>query len=110
MNNGEYINYEQVNNGADEISQTAKQINDIFGEVSGSINTMTNEENFKGTASNALQAEFAPFKNEFSNYVNAVQRFAALYSNAAKELLENERNIEQQANALRGNTNINETK
>ena len=103
---GQYIRYDQVIQGAEEISQAAKQMNDIFNEVSGSINTMTTDENFKGSASNALQAEFAPFRGQFNNYVNAVERFAALYRNAARQILESERNIEQQANALSNGSNI----
>ena len=89
----EYINYEQVRAGANELNECANKMQDIFDSVSGSMTTMTNEENFKGNASSALQAEFQPFKNQFTNYVNAVRRFSALFTGATEELEANEASL-----------------
>lgn len=96
----EYINYEQVKAGAGELNECANRMQDIFDSVSGSMNTMTTDENFKGQASTALQAEFQPFKNQFTNYVNAVRRFSALFGGAAEELEANEASLNQQIQQL----------
>lgn len=96
----EYINYEQVRNGARELNECANKMQDIFDSVTGSMRTMTNEENFKGEASSALQAEFEPFRNQFTNYVSAVRRFAALFGAATESLEANEARLKQQAQEL----------
>ena len=96
----EYINYDQVRNGAQEINRCADKMQEIFDSVAGSVRVMTNEENFAGNASNALQAEFEPFRSGFANYVSAVRRFAALYSAATSALEANEASLKQQIDQL----------
>ncbi len=96
----EYINYEQVRNGARELNDCANKMQDIFDSVSGSMRTMTSDQNFKGAASSALQAEFEPFRNQFTNYVNAVRRFAALFGAATEALEASEASLKQQVEQL----------
>jgi len=96
----EYINYEQVKNGAQEISSCADVMQDIFDQVTGSMRNMTSEENFGGRASDALKAEFEPFKGQFINYVNTVKRFAALYGSATETLQANEEILNKQIQQL----------
>ncbi len=101
----EYIEYDQVRAGANEILDCANKMQGIFDEVAGSVRIMTADDTFKGTASDALKAEFEPFRANFADYVGAVRRFANLYTGASETLERTEREIQQQAEQLGGTGN-----
>ena len=101
----EYIEYDQVKNGANEILDCANKMQGIFDEVAGSVRVMTAEDNFKGMASDALKAEFEPFRAGFADYVSAVRRFANLYTSASESLETAEKDIAQKIEELGGSGN-----
>ena len=72
----EYITYEQVQSGAEELRKCANVMEEIFNNVSGQMRNMTTTETFQGVASNELSAEFQQFKGGFSDYVNKVREYA----------------------------------
>ena len=96
----EFISYEQVRSGVQELNDCANKMQQIFEEVAGSVNMMTAEDTFAGQASNALSNEFQPFKAKFADYISAVRRFSALFTAAANALEANEQNISNQAGQL----------
>ncbi len=99
----EYIEYEQVVNGARELKSCASKMRIIFDAVTGHMNQMTSSDNFQGRASNRLQEEFNNKRKEFDSYVAAVERFASLFETSSEMLETAEKKIESVANEL--NTN-----
>lgn len=95
----EYISYEQVQAGAEELRKCANIMEEIFNNVSGQMRNMTTTETFQGVASNALSAEFDQFKSGFSDYVNKVREFADAFTAASDTLQTTEeqlkKNVEQ---------------
>ena len=96
----EFISYDQVRAGVQELTDCANKMQQVFDEVAGSVKVMTTDDTFAGQASNALKGEFEPFRAKFADYISAVRRFAALFTAAANALEANEQNISNQANQL----------
>lgn len=96
----EYINYEQVKTGVQELLGCANTMEEIFNAVTRSMRTMTSEENFQGVASSTLAAEFEPFRGRFESYVRTVRRFGELFGAAEEALQQNETNLKKQADQL----------
>ena len=99
------IDFNGVRNGAKEISACANTMESIFNSVTGSMRTMTSEDAFQGEASEALKAEFEPFRAKFDQYVDAVRRFAALYEGAATTMETSEAELKQKENEFLGGNN-----
>ena len=76
------------------------KMEEIFNSVTGSMNTMTDEENFEGSARNELSAQFTPFAAKFKEYVEQVERFAQGFGIAKDNLEETERRLQQMATEL----------
>ena len=70
----EYMTYEQVQNGAEELVKCANIMEEIFNNVSGQMNKMTSKETFQGQASDALSSEFSEFASGFNDYVEKVAK------------------------------------
>ena len=99
----EYIEYEQVVHGADELKSCASKMRIIFDAVTGHMTQMTSADNFQGRASNRLQEEFNSKRKDFDSYVAAVERFASLFETSSEMLGAAEKKMETIANDL--NTN-----
>ena len=85
----EYISYEQVQAGADELRKCANIMEEIFNNVSGQMRNMTTTET----------AEFDQFKSGFTDYVNKVREFVDAFTAASDTLQATEeqlkKNVEQ---------------
>ncbi len=96
----EYITYEQVKTGADNLRNCANKMEEIFNNVTGNMQTMTTQENFQGVASNELSAEFEQFRGGFTDYVQKVRDFADAFEAAAEALQANEEQMKQQVSNI----------
>ena len=94
----EYIEYRQVQEGAEEIRECAARMDEVFRNMSSNMNRMG--EDWIGKASNTVQSNYSEMAANFRNYIQTVERFANLYSNAARTLEEGEHRINQQAQNL----------
>ena len=91
----EYITYEQVQSGAEELRKCANIMEEIFNNVTGQMRNMTTTETFQGVASNALSAEFDQFRGGFSDYVNKVREFADAFTAASETLKATEEQLKK---------------
>lgn len=96
----EYISYEEVKSDVDRIMRCSKTMEDIFDGVTGKMNSMTADDVFQGRAKEALVQAFAPFKNDFKNYVAKVQEFGTAFTKAGEALQETESQLQSQASDL----------
>lgn len=96
----EYITYEQVKSGAEQLRKCANTMEDIFNNVTGNMRTMTTTENFQGAASNELSAEFEQFRGGFNDYVTKVRDFATAFESAAEALQANEEMMKKQVSNI----------
>ena len=94
----EYINYEQVRQGADEMRQYAARIEEIFKDSRVNMEKMASD--WKGKASDTVQTNWDELAANFHKYVETVERFANLFSNAATTIEEGEFRMKQQAEKL----------
>lgn len=96
----EYITYEQVRAGAENLKKCASIMEDIFNNVTGNMRNMTTQENFQGVASNELSAEFEQFRGGFNDYVGKVRDFAIAFEAAAGALQANEEQLKKQVSNI----------
>ena len=96
----EYITYEQVKAGADNLRDCANRMEEIFNNVTGQMRNMTTTETFQGVASNELSAEFEQFRGGFNDYVTKVREFADAYTAASEALQATETQLKKQAGQL----------
>ena len=100
MENKEYISFEDVRNGVNEIIACSNTMEGIFDSVSGNMSTMTTDDVFQGRAKEALEQSFKPFEGQFKNYIAKVREFADSFTQAANELERTEHEIQSKANDL----------
>ena len=100
MNIEEYIDYEQVLQSVEELRDCADTMQAIFDEVTGNVKNMTEEETFSGVASTRLQEEFNKKKNEFDDYVLAVNNFANKFSGSTEKTAEAEKRMAEAADQI----------
>ena len=96
----EYITYEQVKAGADNLRDCANKMEEIFNSVTGQMRNMTTTETFQGVASNELSAEFEQFRGGFNDYVTKVREFADAYTAASEALQSTEDQLKKQVGQL----------
>lgn len=96
----EYITYEQVKAGADNLRDCANRMEEIFNNVTGQMRNMTTTETFQGVASNELSAEFEQFRGGFNDYVTKVREFADAYTAASESLQTTENQLKKQVGQL----------
>ena len=94
----EYIQFEQVRQGADEMRKNSARIEEIF--KNSRVNMQSMGENWKGKASSTVQSSWSELESNFHKYIETVNRFADLFTNAAATLEEGEQRINQQAQKL----------
>ncbi len=100
MENKEYISFEDVKNGVEEIIRCSNTMESIFDQVSGNMSTMTEDSTFQGVAKEALADSFRPFEGQFKNYLATVRDFANAFNAAAEALATTEHEIQAKANDL----------
>ena len=96
----EQITYKEVEAGVNELLKCADIMEDIFNNVSGQVNNMTNPDNFRGVASDAFSGEFADLKKNFPDYVQKVRDFAEAYRIAGEALKTTEEEQRRKAQQL----------
>ncbi len=96
----EYISYEQVAEGAEQLRSCAQQMEQIFESVTNNMNNMTSDSTWKGVAAGATATAFASKKAKFSEYVNQVNKFADAFTQAKEALQTSEEQMKREASNL----------
>lgn len=94
------IEHGNVKKSIDTIRDCSKTMSGIFEDFRNTMNTVYQDDNFQGNASESLQGKFAELRSKFDSYVDAVERFAKAVEIARESAEATENAIQREAEDL----------
>ena len=98
--NSTTINYENVDEVAQNIRKYSSNMNSIFDDFNATMNYIFSSGMFEGQASQQFSQKYDQLKSRFDSYTSLVEKFASSISSANQDVKETEQSILKDAENL----------
>ena len=94
------ITHSKVKTSVDSVEKSSKNMGQLFEDFKSKMGEVYQEDNFSGDASESLQAKFEALQKKFTDYTDAVERFAKAVEAARADTEATEKEIQNEADNL----------